>query len=36
VFGAVGSVLGLAPVFWVNGVVLACGTYFSRKRKTAA
>lgn len=36
VFGAVGSALGLAPVFWVNGVVLACGTYFSRKRKAAA
>jgi MFS family permease len=36
VFGAVGSVLGLAPVFWVSGVVLACGTYFSRKPETAA
>ena len=32
VFGAVGSLFGLAPVFWVNGVVLAAGSYFTRKR----
>ncbi len=31
-FGAVGSVFGLAPVFWVNAVVLAVGNWFSRKR----
>lgn len=33
-FGAVGSVVGLAPVFWVNGAVLAVGTYFTRKRES--
>lgn len=32
-FGAVGSVVGLAPVFWVNGAVLAVGTYFTRRRE---
>jgi MFS family permease len=36
VFGAVGSVLGLAPVFWVNGVVLAAGSYLTRRRKVPA
>jgi MFS family permease len=35
-FGAVGSALGLAPVFWVNGAVLAFGAYFTRKREAAA
>jgi MFS family permease len=34
VFGAVGTVLGLAPVFWVNSVSLALGGYASRGRKT--
>jgi MFS family permease len=35
-FGAAGSALGLAPVFWVNGAVLAFGAYFTRKREAAA
>jgi predicted MFS family arabinose efflux permease len=34
-FGAVGSVVGLAPVFWVNGAALALGSYFTRKRKSS-
>lgn len=32
VFGAIGTVLGLAPVFWVNSAFLALGGYFSRKK----
>ena len=31
-FGAVGSTLGLAPVFWSVGVALAGGGVFARKR----
>lgn len=33
VFGAVGTLFGLAPVFWVNSVFLAGGGYASRKSK---
>ena len=32
-FGAVGSLVGLASVFWVSGAVLVWGTYLSRERK---
>lgn len=31
-FGAVGSTLGLAPVFWSIGVALAGGGFFARRR----
>jgi len=31
-FGAVGSTLGLAPVFWTIGVALAGGGFFARRR----
>jgi len=34
VFGAIGTVFGLAPVFWVNSLTLALGSYASRGRKT--
>jgi len=30
VFGAVGSALGLAPVFWINAAMMAAGALFSR------
>jgi len=33
VFGAVGTLFGLAPVFWANSVFLAGGGYASRKSK---
>jgi MFS family permease len=33
VFGAIGTVLGLASVFWGNSAFLALGGYASRKRK---
>ena len=33
VFGAIGTVLGLAPVFWVNSAFLGLGGYFSRKKR---
>ncbi|MFN7087786.1 MAG: MFS transporter [Burkholderiales bacterium] len=32
-FGAIGSLVGLAPVFWVNSVFLAGGGYASRRKK---
>ncbi len=32
VFGAIGAVFGLAPVFWANGAFLALGGYFSRPK----
>jgi MFS family permease len=32
-FGAVGTVLGLGPVFWVNSAILAGGAYGGRRRK---
>ena len=32
VFGAIGTVLGLASVFWGNSALLALGGYFSRKK----
>ena len=32
VFGAVGAVLGLAPVFWANAGVIAAGNWYARKR----
>ena len=32
VFGAIGTVLGLASVFWGNSAFLAVGGYFSRKK----
>lgn len=31
-FGAVGAVLGLAPVFWANAGVIAAGNWYARKR----
>ena len=31
-FGAVGSTLGLAPVFWSIGAALAGGGFFARRR----
>ncbi|MCW5603084.1 MAG: MFS transporter [Burkholderiales bacterium] len=34
-FGAVGSLLGLAPVFWVSAASIALGMWFSRKRRAA-
>jgi len=33
VFGAVGTVFGLATVFWVNSAILASGAYGGRRRK---
>lgn len=33
IFGAVGSVFGLAPVFWLSSAVLALGGYAARVRK---
>jgi len=33
VFGAVGTLFGLAPVFWVNSAFLAGGGYASRRKK---
>ena len=33
IFGAIGSLFGLAPVFWVNSVFLAGGGYASRRKK---
>jgi predicted MFS family arabinose efflux permease len=35
VFGAIGTVLGLASVFWGNSALLALGGYASRRSKTA-
>lgn len=32
VFGAVGTALGLAPVFWINAALMACGGLLSRPR----
>ncbi|MGV3629424.1 MAG: MFS transporter [Betaproteobacteria bacterium] len=34
-FGAVGAVLGLAPVFWANACVIAAGNWYARKRPAA-
>ena len=31
-FGAVGTALGLAPVFWANACVIAAGNWYARKR----
>jgi MFS family permease len=31
-FGAVGAVFGLAPVFWANAGVIAAGNWYARKR----
>ena len=33
-FGAIGSLVGLASVFWVSGAFLVYGTWLSRERKT--
>lgn len=33
-FGAVGAVFGLAPVFWANAGVIAAGNWYARKRAT--
>lgn len=33
IFGAVGTVLGLGPVFWVNSAIIAGGAYGGRRRK---
>ena len=35
IFGAVGSLLGLAPVFWASSAMLAAGGYAARARKPA-
>jgi len=35
VFGAAGSLLGLAPVFWASSALLAAGGYAARTRKGA-
>lgn len=35
-FGAVGGVFGLAPVFWVSAGVIAAGNWYARKRETPA
>jgi len=35
IFGAVGSLLGLAPVFWASSAMLAAGGYAARARKRA-
>jgi MFS family permease len=34
-FGAIGTVFGLAPVFWLSSVILALGGYTGPARKTA-
>ncbi len=34
VFGAIGSLLGLAPVFWASSAMLALGGYLGRARTT--
>ncbi len=31
-FGAIGAVFGLAPVFWANAGVIAAGNWYARKR----
>jgi MFS family permease len=36
VFGGVGAVFGLAPVFWVNAAVIAAGNWYARRRGPAA
>lgn len=33
-FGAVGAVFGLAPVFWANAGVIAAGNWYARKRSS--
>jgi MFS family permease len=33
VFGALGTALGLAPIFWAMALVLAGGTAFARLRR---
>jgi len=35
-FGAVGSVFGLAPVFWLSAAILAAGGYAGRPRREGA
>jgi MFS family permease len=35
VFGAIGSLLGLAPVFWASSMMLAAGGYAARARNKA-
>ena len=32
-FGTVAAATGLAAVFWLNGAMLACGTFFARRAK---
>jgi hypothetical protein len=32
VFGALGSVLGMGPLFWANSAILLTGAYFAGKR----
>ncbi len=34
-FGAVGAVFGLAPVFWANAGVIAAGNWYARKRSSS-
>jgi len=34
-FGAVGAVFGLAPVFWANAGVIAAGNWYARKRSAS-
>lgn len=33
-FGALGTVLGIAPVFWTGAMLLSAGSYFNRARKS--
>jgi hypothetical protein len=35
VFGAVGTALGLPPVFWINGALMVCGGVMSLVRARA-
>jgi hypothetical protein len=36
VFGGIGSALGLGAVFWVNGLLLGSGAWFTRRDRAAA
>ena len=35
-FGAIGSLIGLAPVFWVSSAILAAGGWSARGKRAAA
>jgi hypothetical protein len=32
-FGALGSALGVTPIFWAMAIVMAAGTAFARRRR---